>query len=536
MHFIFGTACFLFLTACLGAADDNDLVTSIIESSTNSEVDLIVEKLKSRKITPYVLFNAKNQKQIEMRSRLPYLERWLKEKIESEYNINIDVAFKLLGNVGELLRISYAGCKGYSCQVAVAKVHSRYQNMIYDSARVSNFFVRTTLRALKYHKFAQKYIDRDDFDKSFGWVKRCAPLADKLVLASDKMVEQSDKLKNLTEDAFLETQSNDVVNTKEIKMTNERNKKLQARKSAINKMLEDLLKRESEQREEVNKLDAELKNQESNFKKVQAKAVKTNTICKTDVVEGFGIPGLFSSGKKVVKTCHTELDKGAVEIKKAELQGVVDKTNKLRQNQLEVLLIKDALQKNMTALYGELAKSIKGLAHTAELGNDLARARHALQMAIDTLGIVKTIFLNNRHYWIQVTNNARQQGTDGDTTIVLKELSAEDIMEFEELLMESGFNWLALGKVSRDANVAMIKVKANVDETFVNLPSHEQAKQVIANSDGIIKETRRLIKALAIVNQSTEEQIKEATENLIEEGGDSDDDDEEDEEEDDLEL
>ena len=33
-------------------------------------------------------------------------------------------------------------------------------------------------------------------------------------------------------------------------------------------MLEDLLKRESEQREEVNKLDAELKNQESNFKKV----------------------------------------------------------------------------------------------------------------------------------------------------------------------------------------------------------------------------------------------------------------------------
>ena len=76
----------------------------------------------------------------QQRSRLPYLERWLKEKIESEYNINIDVAFKLLGNVGELLRISYAGCKGYSCQVAVAKVHSRYQNMIYDSARVRWIF------------------------------------------------------------------------------------------------------------------------------------------------------------------------------------------------------------------------------------------------------------------------------------------------------------------------------------------------------------------------------------------------------------
>ena len=55
-----------------------------------------------------------------------------------------------------------------------------------------------------------------------------------------------------------------------------------------------------------------------------------------------------------------------------------------------------------------------------ELGNDLLRAQHALQMAIDTLGIVKTIFLNNRHYWIQVTQSARQQGSASDTQLVLK--------------------------------------------------------------------------------------------------------------------
>jgi len=36
----------------------------------------------------------------------------------------------------------------------------------------------------------------------------------------------------------------------------------------------------------------------------------------------------------------------------------------------------------MTALYGELAASVKGLGHTVELGNDLLRAQHALQMAI----------------------------------------------------------------------------------------------------------------------------------------------------------
>jgi hypothetical protein len=175
-----------------------------------------------------------------------------------------------------------------------------------------------------------------------------------------------------------------------------------------------------------------------------------------------------------------------------------------------------------------------------ELGNDLLRAQHALKMAIDTLGIVKTIFLNNRHYWIQVTNNARNQGSSGDTTIVLKELDKEEIMEFEELLMESGFNWLALGKVSRDAMVAMIQVKKNVDKTFINLPSHDQAKQIITNSQGIIDETKRLIEALAKVNEVTEEQIDEAKENLQGEGepstDDEEDEDEDEENEDESEL
>merc|ERR1719354_870531 len=112
---------------------------------------------------------------------------------------------------------------------------------------------------------------------------------------------------------------------------------------------------------------------------------------------------------------------------------------------------------------------------------------------------------------------------------LLKELDKEEIEEFEELLMESGFNWLALGKVSRDAMIAMIQVKKNVDKTFVNLPSHDQAKQIIANSQGIIDETKRLIEALAKVNQATEEQIEEAKENLKDEPSEDDENEEDDE-------
>jgi len=510
---------FASLAACVMAAQQaTDVASWIIESSSMSEVGTISEELTKIKVTPHILLDAKNAQDIEMRSRLPHLEAWMKNKIKSEYNINIGVAFRLLGNVGELLRISYAGCKGFQCQVAVSEVHSKYQDMIYDSARVSNIFVETTLRALKYHKLSLKYAEEDKMTNAWRWVQRCAPLADQLVVESTTMVNKSEWLKNLTEHAFLETQRNDVQNTGEIKKTKERNNRLTERINSINKMLEDLLKRESQQRQTLNGIDNQIKKHEHDYDKVKDREVKTNEICNTDVVQGFSVPGMFSMGQKVIKTCHTELDKGDVDLKKGELDDVVNKINQLRNNQLGLLQMKNKIQKNMTALYGELAASVKGLGHTVELGNDLLRAQHALQMAIDTLGIVKTIFLNNRHYWVQVTHNAKQQGTTSDTQLVLKDLDKEEVLEFKELLMESGFNWLALGKVSRDANVAMIKVKANVDKTFINLPSYEQSKQLIENSQGIIDETKRLIEALADVSEVTVQQIEDATKRVLEEG------------------
>ena len=79
--------------------------------------------------------------------------------------------------------------------------------------------METTIKALKYHKFSLKYINDDDVKKAQRWIERCVPLADQLVEASTKMVNQSDYLRGITEDAFLETQRNDVQNTDEIRKT-----------------------------------------------------------------------------------------------------------------------------------------------------------------------------------------------------------------------------------------------------------------------------------------------------------------------------
>ena len=61
-------------------------------------------------------------------------------------------------------------------------------------------------------------------------------------------------------------------------------------------------------------------------------------------------------------------------------------------------------------------------------------------------------------------------------------------------------------------------MKKDVDKTFIILPSFAQAKQLIANSQGIVDETKRLIESLAKVNQVTEEEIEEAKKKVEEEG------------------
>ena len=75
-------------------------------------------------------------------------------------------------------------------------------------------------------------------------------------------------------------------------------------------MLEELLKSEREQKQTINEIETQIKSQETDYQKVKDREVKLNEICKTDIVEGISVPGVLSTGQRVVKTCHTELDQG----------------------------------------------------------------------------------------------------------------------------------------------------------------------------------------------------------------------------------
>ena len=62
----------------------------------------------------------------------------------------------------------------------------------------------------------------------------------------------------------------------------------------------------------------------------------------------------------------------------------------------------------MTSLHEQLAESIKRLGHTVEGESDVNRSKRALRMAYETLAIAKTIFLEYKQLWMQVSDKGRK--------------------------------------------------------------------------------------------------------------------------------
>lgn len=491
----------------LFALSKADEALRVIIEKEASDVIEITDALEERGLSLTKLFAVRSAAGIENRCLLPGIDTWVATKIKSEYQMDVKTAFLLLGKVGQLLRVSYAGCKGYKCQVPVAKVHSQYQDLIYDSARVGENFVKNAIRALKYHYYAAKRADKDELEQAFKWVTRTASIADKMVTESKYMVDQSEKLKEMTVDAYLQTQTDDVKNKDQIDLFKHKMANMTQEVKRIEIELQKETLAQKEQETMLKAALAEVKRYEKEHGAIANKKIKENKIC-VPMEQGFGIGGFGITW--TTKSCHTELDKGAIEQQKVLLGQHEKLIQGARGKELEIMRMKRDIQERTAKLYGDLAALMEGTKAATSHSDELIRAQASLQISIQVLAMVKTIFLNALNFWMKVAQSATDLGSQGDTMVVLEDLEIDDADAFTELIVESGFSWLALGKVCNQASQAMRAVKADVTAQFIDLPNHAQAKVLIETCAPLITETQELIKALSQDVTKTKKEIEDA--------------------------
>lgn len=398
-------------------------------------------------LTPVQIFNVNGCDALEKISNDKSISAIIADNIKTHYTINVDDAMKKLTQVGQLVQLAYSGSKGFPCSTQVLSVMSNYQDMVKESFITCSTFVSVSLKSLSFHKVAYLLAQKDQPSKALDILTKCAELAGKMADESDKLVQKSDNLVQLSVQALLEANENSNATKQQkdelIKRTNEVKAELKNRE----KQAESLMNQIRDAREDEEKAGKE--------------ARKNETI---SMVTSFFGPLFSSVSGKTAKLSEDARAREAASLKqRRELQEKERENNAI------------------------LAEAVERLKNSGMEENELIKAITSLEITVNTMGKVKTVFLNAKQFWVGVkkhcealTDTAEAQSYgDPDVFESLKD-------EFLDEIKKSGLGWMALGKVNRQAAVAMKTVDADVDKVMCELPNKEEADKLIQELSGKI--------------------------------------------------
>ncbi|EGC34363.1 hypothetical protein DICPUDRAFT_92233 [Dictyostelium purpureum] len=266
------------------------------------------------------------------------------------------------------------------------------------------------------------------------------------------------------------------------------------------------LKKEKKEKEE------ELEKKEEEEKKLETKE-KDGTITEDE--------------KKKKKLLKEQIDdiKGAIEKLGTNIANVSNEiATEMKENaaksqdrEMEYRKLKNSYQDLQRTANATLAKNLKELQNLSKEENHLEVSIKSLEIVINTMGKVKTVFENTRLFWLQVEDHCKRLSKISAIQD-MKELAEEDpdeLVDFQNEIKKSGMSWLALAFVNQTAATAIISIKGNFDEVMKNLPTRDEAKKIVQEctaqleaelekENKIIDDTKEKLKTTPISNPLVE--------------------------------
>lgn len=494
----------------------------------------------SSEMGPREFFDINGPDGIESRSNSDQAKDYVQGKIKVYYSIDPEIAMKKLAEVGSLLRLAYAGSKGHSSSSPIIKVMSSYQDLVKDSLITSQAYVEIVLKALKYHKYAAIFVEKDLLEKSIKYLRKCSTMATRMATETQTLIDKSDDLKNLAVDALIAA-NDDYVGSKAekaklTKLINElklEQAKQESMKGDLNKMVEEA--REEERRNGAVAKEKEFLGMIIGIFVPLATTVMTVALPLLigDEPEKFQAPVLPVSPQveedeliKSFRYSREELLKNIESRHPMEesndeesyylteestyskrsgglgglIGGILGQNKPAQANggepgcgggsgidgQAAQARCREAaarasrinFQRQQLKNNAALVETVEKLMSTKDSGKKLDQALLGLEVTIKTLGKVKTIFLNAKVFWMGVQKHVLSLAASQEELDDYAE--DEDLREeYAEALMESGYSWLTVGKICRLSALKIRHVSNGVDEIMTNLPSEKEAKELV---------------------------------------------------------
>lgn len=431
-----------------------------------------------------------------------HLKLAIDETARNYHTIDVYDAMRNLENVGQILRLAYAGTKGFSCSTSTTKILINYQRMIKNSSSTLASFVEACLSALKNYKLALKMVEKDKLDVSLKWIENCSVEAKKMADECEKLVREATDLSNLSGDALIDAHKDENISHSERERIEQRRVESQSKRAAMDakiiKLHEEIADARQKQAEISAKADTE------RLRAFCLKVITCSLAPVNNVVEASAsVLSIASSASNAAKLVVKSAEAGLNVLNKQLTKDAEspdsssarqDEKNDHQSSTLSALVeqenliiqLKNDLQKEEREANAEIAKIGELLKGLSKQGDDLSASILSLELAIAALGKVRTTFENTRQFWLGVEKQCKKLTKIED----LRELNSDPSLK-EEFIIElnnTGLSWLTLGKINYCALLAIQKVDQTSDSIMNNLPTKQEALEIVQkDADMILK-------------------------------------------------
>ena len=105
------------------------------------------------------------------------LETYINNQIKDYQNMDINVVFKNLSHVGNVIKLAYATSKGFSCSAQVMEILLDYQDFIKKSHITCASSLYSCITALKCLNQTIRVAEKNDLKKALNMWRRCSKMA-----------------------------------------------------------------------------------------------------------------------------------------------------------------------------------------------------------------------------------------------------------------------------------------------------------------------------------------------------------------------
>lgn len=383
------------------------------------------------------------------------------------YTVNVAEALRELNDVGDLLRIAYAGTHGRRSSTSVIRIMSNYQHMVKDTFIVTGAFVISSLTAMNTHRIAMKFVEKGKLDKALEKMQRCAEMAREMAtlceqlkgVASDLVTASTEALEKAVEDSVISREEKD-----EIKKRMDAAKVDQAYRETQKEMLDQELHRALvDEQAEISR--EERREQRKFFMDL----LKAGTSAVSEAVGAASPAGSLAKG----------LNRAAGGQSNSEGKSSSGEEGSASDRRLELMrAARYEKEKELRENNAILAKQLTELNQLTLSRNDLDAAIKALEVAVTSLGKIKTIFENTRLFWAGMEKNCIALT---NVTSFQDANELEDNNEFTTALKQHAMKWMCLGNINIRAHHAMEDANATIDSVMTTLPSSDEARTIVTS-------------------------------------------------------